>query len=82
MCWVWPQGALEGEGQVYQSLVNIVTSESFPKLHRGLAEMKGGLTICKANTGNLYSWAHRKLSPLSPLSPLNILLPINGPLLS
>ena len=29
-----------------------------------------------------HSWAQRKLSPLSPLSPLNILLTINGPLLS
>ena len=31
---------------------------------------------------NLHSWAQRKLSPLSPLSPSNILLSINGPLLS
>ena len=33
----------------------------------------------------IHSWAQRKLSPLSPLSllsPLNILLSINGPLIS
>ena len=29
-----------------------------------------------------HSWAQRKLSPLSPFSPLNILLTINGLLLS
>ena len=29
-----------------------------------------------------HSWAQRKLSPLSPLNPLDILLSINGPLLS
>ena len=29
-----------------------------------------------------HSWAQRKLIPLSPLNPLNILLTINGPLLS
>ena len=29
-----------------------------------------------------HSWAQRKLSPLSPFSPLNILLSINGPLIS
>ena len=29
-----------------------------------------------------HSWAQRKLSLLSPLSPLNILLTMNGPLLS
>ena len=32
--------------------------------------------------GNLPSWAQRKLSLLSSFSPLNILLSINGPLLS
>ena len=32
--------------------------------------------------GKKHSWAQRKLSPLSPLSLLNILLSINGPLLS
>ena len=31
---------------------------------------------------NKHSWAQRKLSTLSPLNPLNILLSINGPLLS
>ena len=31
---------------------------------------------------NHHSWAQRKLSPLSLLNPLNILLSINGPLLS
>ena len=30
----------------------------------------------------MHSWAQRKLSPLCPLNPLNILLAINGPLLS
>ena len=31
---------------------------------------------------SVHSWAQQKLSPLSPLSPLNILLTINGSLLS
>ena len=45
-----------------------------------------GILYCTVYTGTglytVHSWAQRKLSLLGPLNPLNILVSINGPLLS
>ena len=61
---------------IFQILTRLNKKQTFTTQRRLLSYSLASLLHGK------HSWAQWKLSPLSPLSPLNILLTINGPLLS